>query len=55
MLGPWLCPREAGVTDPALPVPGASGAVGWVPMAQAHTRSVYQRDREHTFSFPVIP
>lgn len=24
MLGPWLCPREGGVTDPALPVPGAS-------------------------------
>lgn len=55
MLGPWLCLGEAGVTDPELQVPGASGAVGWVPVAQAHTRSVCQRDMEHTFSFPEIP
>lgn len=53
--GPGMCPREAGVTDPALPVPGASGAVSRVPVALAHTRSVCQRDVKHTFSFPVIP
>lgn len=52
MLGPWLCPPE---TDPELQASGASGAVGWVPVAQAHARSVCQRDIEHTFSFPEIP